>query len=58
MKDAAERIGCGEANVRKLLDSGKLKGDKVGGRWLVWSNSVNQYAGKESDDADECETME
>lgn len=46
VKEAAERLGCTEVNVRKLIDAGKIKADKDGGRWLVWSKSVGQYARK------------
>ena len=46
VKEAAERLGCTEVNVRKLIDAGKIKADKDGGRWLAWSKSVGQYARK------------
>lgn len=46
VKDAADRLGCSEVNIRKLIDAGKIKADKNGGRWLVWSKSVGQYARK------------
>ena len=46
VKEAAERLGCTEVNVRKLIDAGKIKADKDGERWLVWSKSVGQYARK------------
>ena len=53
VKAAADRLGCSEANVRKLIDAGKIKADKDGGRWLVWSKSVGQYARNHGgDDAD------
>lgn len=48
VKDAAERIGCTEAYVRKLIDDGKIKADKDGGRWLVWSKSVGLFVRKKN----------
>jgi excisionase family DNA binding protein len=43
-KEAGERVGMHHANVRRLLESGKVKGTKVGRDWVVDAESLDQYA--------------
>lgn len=40
---AAERIGVDPRHVRVLIDSGKLKGLKIGRNWLVSIASVAKF---------------
>lgn len=41
--EAAIKIGVDERHVRLLLDQGKLKGQKVGGRWIVSAAAVENF---------------
>jgi excisionase family DNA binding protein len=42
-KQAAERLGCGQANVCALIRRGRVRGRKVVDRWLVYWPSVEHY---------------
>lgn len=42
-KTAANRIGIDERHVRRLLEAGQLKGEKIGSRWLVLLDSLADY---------------
>ncbi len=41
--EAAKVLGVGRLYVYELLASGRIKGRKVLGRWLLPSESVEQY---------------
>ena len=43
-KEAAKQAGVTEAYVRQLLAKGTLKGEKIGGTWLVLRKSVDGFA--------------
>ena len=44
VEDAAEKLGYDKTSVTFLCRKGKLKGAvKIGGRWLIPSESVNTY---------------
>ena len=36
-KEAAEKIGISDAHLRRLLESGQIKGKKLGHDWAVLS---------------------
>ncbi len=46
-QEAAEIIGCTDANVRILLISGKIDGTKLGRDWRVDERSARAYAATE-----------
>lgn len=41
--DAAALMHVDERHVRLLLSSGKLRGQKIGGRWLVSAAAVDKF---------------
>jgi excisionase family DNA binding protein len=41
---ASERVGIHRSQIRRLLESGKVKGTKVGRDWLVDAESLDHYA--------------
>jgi excisionase family DNA binding protein len=43
-KEASERVGIHQDQIRRLLEHGKLKGVKAGRDWFVDTESVDQYA--------------
>ena len=40
---AAELLGCSPRNVRKLADTGKLPGNKIGNRWQFIRDDVEVF---------------
>jgi hypothetical protein len=38
--EAARELGVTNARVRAMLDAGRLDGEKLGGRWLVYGTSI------------------
>lgn len=43
VKEASEILDCSEQYVRRLLKHGEISGDRVSSRWLIASESVNEY---------------
>jgi excisionase family DNA binding protein len=43
-KQASQILGVAQDHINRLLISGKLRGVKLGGRWLVDKPSVEQYS--------------
>jgi len=46
--DVADRLGCGERNVVRLIAAGELNGRRVGRAWLVDAGSVARKLDKRS----------
>jgi excisionase family DNA binding protein len=42
-KQVAQMLGCGVANIQRLLRSNFLRGKKILDRWLVARSSVEAY---------------
>jgi DNA (cytosine-5)-methyltransferase 1 len=49
VKETSELLSCSEQYVRKLLRYGEISGERPGGRWIVASESVEQYCRKGND---------
>jgi excisionase family DNA binding protein len=43
-KQASERTGMHHANIRRLLEYGRIEGEKVGPIWLVDAESLDWWA--------------
>jgi DNA (cytosine-5)-methyltransferase 1 len=43
VKETSEILGFSEQYVRKLLKSGDIGGERIGARWVVASESANEY---------------
>ncbi|HET9370815.1 MAG TPA: SPFH and helix-turn-helix domain-containing protein [Vicinamibacterales bacterium] len=41
--DAAKALGVGEADVMAILDSGELKGKKIGSSWRITRTALQEY---------------
>ena len=41
--DAAKVLGVSEADVMTILDSGELKGKKIGAAWRIRRASLDEY---------------
>ena len=41
--DAAQALGVGEADVMAVLESGELKGKKIGSTWRIPRTALNSY---------------
>ena len=41
-KQAAEELGITQTRVRELLNSGALRGEKLGRSWMVYESSVRE----------------
>lgn len=52
VKESAEMLDCSEQYVRKLLRYGDLSGEKISSRWLVASESISEYRGKQLNDSE------
>jgi DNA (cytosine-5)-methyltransferase 1 len=46
VKETSEILGFSEQYVRKLLKSGEIGGERIGQRWVVASESANEYRSK------------
>ncbi|MCG9890649.1 MAG: helix-turn-helix domain-containing protein [Thermosynechococcaceae cyanobacterium MS004] len=46
VKETSEILGFSEQYVRKLLKSGDIGGERIGHRWIVASESANDYHSK------------
>lgn len=42
-KQAAEMLGVGQEHIRKLLNTGRVSGVKLGHDWLVFAPSIQKY---------------
>lgn len=45
-QEAARRLGVTEQAVRRALAENRLKGEKIGGRWLIEEKGVSAKVGK------------
>ena len=43
IKDSVEYSGLSESTIRRAMQSGQLKANKVGGKWLIKSEWLNRY---------------
>lgn len=46
VKEAAKQLGISEQRVRKLLTEGRIKGRKLGDRWVILEPSYTRKRGK------------
>jgi DNA (cytosine-5)-methyltransferase 1 len=49
VKETSELLSCSEQYVRKLLRYGEISGERISSRWIVASESINQYRCKDND---------
>jgi DNA (cytosine-5)-methyltransferase 1 len=49
VKEASEILRCSEQYVRQLLRYGEISGEKISSRWIVASESVQDYRIKGDD---------
>jgi len=49
VKETSEILNCSEQYVRKLLRYGEISGERISGRWIVASESVENYRIKGED---------
>ncbi len=49
VKETSELLSCSEQYVRKLLRYGEISGERISSRWIVASESVDQYRCKDDD---------
>jgi DNA (cytosine-5)-methyltransferase 1 len=47
VKETSEILKCSEQYVRQLLRHGEISGERISSRWIVASESVNEYRCKE-----------
>ena len=43
IKDAVRISGLSESSIRRAIQSGQLKANKVGGKWLIKSEWLERY---------------
>ena len=43
IKDSVEYSGLSESTIRRAIQVGTLKANKVGGKWLIKSEWLNRY---------------
>ena len=43
IKDCAKYSGLSESTIRRAMQSGQLKANKVGGKWLIKSEWLERY---------------
>ena len=43
LKDAVDYSGLSDSTIRRAIQSGQLKANKVGGKWLVKSEWIERY---------------
>ncbi len=46
VKETAENLNCSEQYVRQLLRRGEISGEKIGNRWIVAPESLQNYSTK------------
>ena len=44
-KEAAKELGISERRVRKLLEEGRIKGEKINGTWVILKLSYTKKRG-------------
>ncbi|MGB0564571.1 MAG: DNA cytosine methyltransferase, partial [Spirulinaceae cyanobacterium] len=49
VKETSEILNCSEQYVRRLLRHGEISGERISSRWIVASESVQEYHIKEED---------
>jgi DNA (cytosine-5)-methyltransferase 1 len=49
VKETSEMLDCSEQYVRRLLRYGEISGERISSRWIVASESVNEYRYKGED---------
>ncbi|MEB3125332.1 MAG: DNA cytosine methyltransferase [Synechococcales bacterium] len=49
VKETSELLECSEQYVRKLLRYGEISGERISSRWIIASESVDQYRCKDDD---------
>lgn len=49
VKETSEMLECSEQYVRKLLRYGEISGERISSRWIVASESIDQYRCKGDD---------
>ncbi|MGB3496490.1 MAG: DNA cytosine methyltransferase [Elainellaceae cyanobacterium] len=49
VKETSESLNCSEQYVRRLLRHGEISGERISGRWIVASESVQDYRIKGED---------
>lgn len=45
-KDLSEKFSVSEATIRRLLDSGQMEGNKIGGQWRITQSQLDRYLEK------------
>lgn len=48
LRDLAERLKVTERTMHNYIKSGKLKGQKIGGRWLISENNLHKFLNGEA----------
>ena len=43
IKDSVEYSGLSESSIRRAIQSGTLKANKVGGKWLIKASWLERY---------------
>ena len=43
IKDSVEYSGLSESSIRRAIQSGQLKANKVGGKWLIKDSWLERY---------------
>jgi DNA (cytosine-5)-methyltransferase 1 len=43
VKETSEMLSCSEQYIRKLLRYGNISGERISGRWIVASESAQEY---------------
>jgi excisionase family DNA binding protein len=43
IKDCVERSGLSDSSIRRAIQSGQLKANKVGGKWLIRCQWLETY---------------
>ncbi len=58
VEELAELLEVQERTIRSYLNTGKLKGRKLAGRWYVTEDSLKEYFGQTEREAEEPEAQE
>ena len=43
IKDSVEYSGLSESSIRRAIQSGQLKANKVGGKWIIKASWLERY---------------
>jgi len=44
-RQASDTYGLSDAHIRRLLEYGKVKGEKIGRDWVIRPSAMNRYMG-------------